>query len=167
MPDDPTFSEIEFRAEYGRVVAYLCYHGFARHIAEDAAAEAMAAAWEKKVKAGRRAGWVRVAAKRSAVRKVKDDPLRRLRAKGYLPPGAEDDGTHEYRAVEQHDELVAAMRSLPENQRAVMALFLDGLSPKEVAGRLRMPERTAYDLLKRARTHLRSVLVTNEKEGTR
>lgn len=34
MPDDTDSIEREFRTEYGRVVAYLCYHGFDRHIAE-------------------------------------------------------------------------------------------------------------------------------------
>lgn len=162
----PDLFDLAFRAEYSKVIAYLCYHGFDRHVAEEAAAEAMSEAWEKKIGPDRRAGWIRKAAKHAAGRLAKDrrDPQARLRDKGYRPPNADLNGTEAYRAIEQRNELVVAMRQLPEKQRSVMALYLFRSTHKEIADELGIPQRTVYDLLAKARAHLRSVLEANARE---
>jgi RNA polymerase sigma factor (sigma-70 family) len=162
----PDLSDLAFRAEYGKVIAYLCYQGFDRQVAEEAAADAMSEAWRARIGPDRRAGWIRTAAKRIAGRLAKDrrDPQARLRDKGYRPPNADLNGTEAYRAIEQEDELVVAMRQLPEKQRSVMALYLFRLTHKEIAEELGIPTRTVYDLLGKARTHLRSVLEADAKE---
>jgi RNA polymerase sigma factor (sigma-70 family) len=169
-PDPYGLSAADFRAGYSRIVAYLCYQGFDRHTAEEAATEAISEAWESGRRLKADAGWVRTAAKHHAVRKARDarwSPLVRLQAKGYQPPNADKDGTETYRALEQHDELVRAMQKLSKAQREAMALYLDGYTPAEIADELRMAERTVYQRLKKAREHLRTLIETDAREETR
>jgi RNA polymerase sigma factor (sigma-70 family) len=159
-----------FQTECSRVVAYLCYDGFDWHVAEESAAEAMEDAWERSIAPERRAGWIRIAAKRRALRKARNlrwNPLVRLQAKGYQSPSSGQDGTEMYRAVEQHDEIVVAMRQLTKKHRVVMMLYIDGFTPIEIAQELQMPSRTVYDRLGEARKHLRSLIEANQKEETR
>jgi RNA polymerase sigma factor (sigma-70 family) len=168
MQDDPEISDLEFRAEFGQVLAYLCYRGFDWHTAEEAAAEALTEAWEKGIRPKRyRAAWTRTAGMHAAIRIVKNNPSVRLKAKAYKPPGADQDGTEWHRMFEQHSVLINAMHQLSEKERAVMALHLNDLSVKEIAEELKISRRTACARLARAREQLRSFIETNEREGAK
>jgi DNA-directed RNA polymerase specialized sigma24 family protein len=157
-----------FRVERARLIAYLSYQGFAPHVADEAAAYALVEAWEKDIHHDGRARWLRTTAKHAAYRLAKDAPAARLLERGYRPPNTDQDGTEVYRVVDRHDEIVKAMQSLPATQRSAMALLLLELTPKEIAEELRIPLRTIYGLLTKARTHLRSIILTAApKEGTK
>jgi DNA-directed RNA polymerase specialized sigma24 family protein len=157
-----------FRVERTRLIAYLSYQGFAPHVADEAATYALVEAWERSVYQDGRGRWLRTTATRAAYRVAKDSPATRLLEKGYRPPNAELDGTEVYRVVDRHDEIVKAMQSLPASQRSAMALLLLELTPKEIAKELRIPLRTVYGLLTKAREHLRSVILpATPKEGTK
>lgn len=54
------------------------------------------------------------------------------------------------------DEVIAAVMSLPENERAATALYyIDGYSQREVAGFLEIPEKTVKSRLHRSRLRLK------------
>ncbi|MEM1080746.1 MAG: sigma-70 family RNA polymerase sigma factor [Pseudomonadota bacterium] len=69
----------------------------------------------------------------------------------------DDPGTGPYEHAEQSDRqrrLIAAVRSLPLNQREVITLFLEGLSHAEIAEILELTENNVAVRINRARTRL-------------
>lgn len=68
-------------------------------------------------------------------------------------------GPDEFRAVEDRDELVAALGQLPPLQRAAVVLcYVDGLPVREAARALARSEGATESLLSRARERLREIL---------
>ena len=63
------------------------------------------------------------------------------------------------RAVEDREEILVALRSLPALQRAAVVLcYVDGLSVREAASTLGRSESATESLLSRARVRLRDIL---------
>lgn len=168
-PDSEMYDSKLYYEELGQIMAFLSYLGFAPHIADEAAAFAVAEAWERNIAPPVvRDRWLRTTAKRAAIRLVKDNPAARLQSMGYKPANANQDGTEMYRFIEQHSELVHAMQSLPVKQRSVMALHVIGVEPKEISEELHIPLSTTYGLIDRARTHLRAIIIpVDPKEGSK
>ncbi|MFD9705657.1 RNA polymerase sigma factor [Lentzea sp. NPDC059081] len=164
--EPPPDHEVVYRrfhqAEYAEVVAHLCHLGFAHHIADEAAAEALVQLYRSWFKVhSNKHMWVRTTAYRLAIRAAKAEkwPIRLL-SKGFCPPSHDDSGFGE--VVERHGGLVRAINSLPARQRVAFALHLAGFTAKEIAEDLNVKERTVHDRIRKARAALRTKLVPGE-----
>ncbi|HUQ60221.1 sigma-70 family RNA polymerase sigma factor [Lentzea sp.] len=154
-----------YRAEQAAVVAYLLHIGFAHHIADEAASEALEQlywSWSD-VRTNRRM-WVRTTARRLAGRKTgaMGRLFTRLLDKGVRPEEADRYSALD-EVVERGGDLVHAINSLPRHQRDVIALRLDGFTTKEIADALNISERTVQDRAKRAGDAVRPVLASGEE----
>jgi RNA polymerase sigma factor (sigma-70 family) len=97
-------------------------------------------------------GWLRVVARREAIRLVRAD--RRTAA---LPPQRADPrtGTAGLRAVVAADAL-RVLAGLPARKRSVLSLQVSGYSCREIAARLQMTPRTVEREVLRARAAARA-----------
>jgi RNA polymerase sigma factor (sigma-70 family) len=156
-----------YKAEHAAVVAYLLCIGFAHHVADEAACEALTELYWSwfDVHTNRRM-WVRTTARRLAGDKAGRSPVRMLKqllARGVRP----DEGGHESgidEVVERNSDLVRAVNGLPRRQRVVIALRLDGFSTKEIAIELGIAPRTVQDRAKKAGDAIRSMLAATGEE---
>lgn len=172
MDDDPSPGGAEFREffrrEYVPVVAFLRRAGFAAHLADDATAQAMSAAYDRWADITHNArAWVRTAAYRQAARnaRVTRTELPRLIARGYRP--ATDDGTKPLRTIELDDELLGMLATLTDRQRLVMSYHLDGFTTEEIAHMAAMRPATVRSHLRNTRSTLRSLVADKDAERTR
>jgi RNA polymerase sigma-70 factor (ECF subfamily) len=148
-----------FRSEFPAVVrtAYLILHD--RQGAEDVAQQAFAQLfvhWRKVSKYERPEAWVRRVAIRLATRTIRRDRLRAiLHQQVELPlPSSSID-----------IDLVRALKALPPQQRAAVALFYFEDRPvQEIADILSCSESTAKAHLFKARRRLASLLREEEEE---
>lgn len=142
-----------FRAEFRAVAqtAYLIMHD--RQRAEDVAQEAftqLLVHWKKVSRYQRPDAWVRRVAIRLASRTASRE---RRRAE------LESDATREHRMPERDLDLVRALRSLPPQQRAAVALYyFEDRPTAEVAHILDCSESTATVHLHKARKRLAEIL---------
>ena len=154
-----------FEASYRRLVAQLMGVAGDRTEAEEAVQEAFARA----VAAG--ASWQEVANPEAWLRVVALNVLRtRARRSGLLrkvtPLLAPPAGAPE--ASDDHLPLLAAVRSLPRDQREVVALhYFADLPVAEVAAELGVPVGTVKSRLSRGRTALATLLPSDVEEGRR
>jgi RNA polymerase sigma-70 factor (ECF subfamily) len=140
-----------------------------RQLAEDAVQEALARLWREAHRfdpaRGSFAGWWRRMLMNCAL-----DGRRRLRPAAALEEAAElaDSGPTPARAAEAADlaaRVQAAAASLPERQRAALALFHgEGLSMQEIADALETSEKAVEGLLLRGRAALKTKLVDLKDE---
>jgi RNA polymerase sigma-70 factor (ECF subfamily) len=143
--------------EYPRVVAAVGFACGDRTRAEDAVQDVLASLLERDTAVRDARGFVAAAALnrvRSSARRLgaEQRALERLRR---LPvPGSEQPNGI-------GDDVMAALRSLPERQREITALhYLLDMSVADVAGALEVTEGTVKTQLHRARTTLREQLDT-------
>jgi RNA polymerase sigma factor (sigma-70 family) len=154
------YSEL-FRSEFTAVVrtAYLILHD--QRGAEDVAQQAfiqLLVHWRKVSKYDQPEAWVRRIAIRLATRSLRRDRLR-----GVLHQKAEQS-----RAPSSRDlDLVSALKSLPPQQRAAVALFYFEDRPvREIAYILDCAESTAKAHLFKARARLAILLRENEGDNS-
>lgn len=77
-----------------------------------------------------------------------------------------DDFFRELRIRETYDEVVAAIRDMPEIYSATLMLhYCDEKSPKEIAEMMEVPEKTVYSRIRRGREMLLNKLKGVEKDG--
>jgi RNA polymerase sigma factor (sigma-70 family) len=152
--------ETFFLAEYPKVVSFLCKVGFGADQAEDAVQEAMISAlvqWP--IPDERRKGWIRLAAKRVAVRDAEQVRRERPRlvAKGY---GVRTlNGLEAELMVDAQDELLRILWQLPAPEREVVAWHLDGFTAKEIASQMGLRSASeARVRLSRARKKIAKLL---------
>ncbi|GLY51624.1 sigma-70 family RNA polymerase sigma factor [Lentzea sp. NBRC 102530] len=165
MADSPDAEYLRFhRAEHAAVVAFLRYLGFAHHIADESASEALVElywSWAE-VRTNRRM-WVRTTARRIAGKKIsRTSTLKRLLERGLRPVEGRIDPVIE-ELLERNSDLVQAINSLPRHQREVIALRLDDFSTAEIAVELNIAERTVQDRAKKAGDAISSMLATGEE----
>ncbi len=155
-PDDQEFSDF-FRREFERTVrtTYLVLHD--QQSAEDVAQDAFGQlyrSWAKVRTYDNPQAWVRRIAIRMAVRAARREGTRRTLSRGQsqrsLPP-------------ERDLDLAAALRALPAQQRAAVALhYYEDQSAEEVARLLGCSASTVRTHLMRARSRLAELLADEE-----
>jgi RNA polymerase sigma factor (sigma-70 family) len=154
------------RQEYPRVVAAVGFACGDRTVAEDAVQDVLAAALQGSFDVEHLRGWVVAGALnrvRSGARRrgAEGRAFERLLSRTVPSPSS---------AHDVHDDVLAALRELPERQRQITALhYLLDMSVVEVADALEVSEGTVKTQLHRARAALRSRLdsagvVENEEE---
>jgi RNA polymerase sigma-70 factor (ECF subfamily) len=138
-----------FEEEFPRLVLYLVHRGASPGDAEDAAQETMWKAYDDWEKIGKPRAWVRTVAARSGrLRRVRHVPW----DDAALESAGEDGGQAE---ADSGFEIVRLLRLLPDAQRDVFALHLDGFDNDEIVGK---QPATVRSLLRHARRRLQEVI---------
>lgn len=144
--------------DYARVVAAVGFACGDRNRAEDAVQDVLAVALDHDQRVGNLAGWVVT----SALNRVRSSERKRgaeLRAIERLgrQADARNPRTTNNRLGDADDEMLAALRSLPERQREITALhYLLDMSVADIAISLEVSDGTVKTQLHRARESLRT-----------
>ncbi|CCH35642.1 sigma-70 family RNA polymerase sigma factor [Actinosynnema sp. NPDC047251] len=150
---DEAFDEF-FRADFARLIAFLVKLGYRPEDAEDAAGEAMAglcAAWDR---VEHPAAWVRLVAKRQALRFARRDVQRAVReVLARRADGPVDDQGPEVEDVLWLAEVLADLRP---RERDVVVMSMEGFTSAEIAVHLAVTPATVRSHLRRARERLRA-----------
>jgi RNA polymerase sigma factor (sigma-70 family) len=144
--------EAFYRAELGRLVAFLLYHGAPLAEAADVAQDAMVQAFGAWSRIENPKAWVRTVAGRTFLRRltaVKETPAEDVPEP--TPPLRSPSPAEEW---EQRHEILRLLGSLPARQRQVMAWTFDDFTPTEIAEILGMEPAAVRQNLHRARTSL-------------
>lgn len=155
-PDDTEFSEF-FRREFERLVRtmYLVLHD--QQSAEDVAQDAFGQLYLNWVKVSgydNPQAWLRRIAIRMAVRVARREESRRALTRGQSPRSL---------PPERDLDLAAALRALPAQQRAAVALhYYEDMSAEEVGVLLGCSASTVRTHLLRARARLAELLADEE-----
>jgi RNA polymerase sigma-70 factor (ECF subfamily) len=134
-----------FRADFPRLVAFLCKAGFEVETARDVATEAMLHAYEAWPILEDPRAWVRRTAGRlvDAPDQVRDE---------WAPLGGDE---RLAALVEQHSQIIRLLADLPEQQRMVLTWSLDGFTPAQIAKALKLSPATVRSNLRHVRMRLR------------
>jgi RNA polymerase sigma factor (sigma-70 family) len=164
-PPEESFSAF-FRRTYRNLVGYLLVSGVPFDLAEEAAQEAMIAAYRRWDDLANPGAWVRKVADRRATRHA----VVRRRQLGTLSDGAghgEPTASSSVSAsAEEKDWILETLARLPPGQRATMALFFDQYSTVEIAKRLGTTQANVRSNLRHARYKLRQLLQDHHDAGT-
>jgi RNA polymerase sigma factor (sigma-70 family) len=154
-----------YTQRFSATVVLLVAMGADRQEAEDAAQEAFILAYKKWDSIREPSAWVRTVAVRAYIR----NSQRADRASG-LP------SEFDYRVAEmpesslEQQKIIELLRSLPPQQRTILALLYDGLSPREIAVILNISDSTVRAHRHKARQQLKAALGIErnrtEKNGT-
>src|SRR5262249_50643878 len=156
--------EAFYRAELGRLVAFLLYHGASLAEGADVAQDAMAQAFRNWHRIESPRAWVRKVAGRAFVRRlaaVEETPTEDVPEP--TPLLQSPSPTEEW---EQRHEILRLLRSLPARQRQVMAWTFDGYTPTEIAEILGMEPAAVRQNLHRAPTRLAAHLDAARREDS-
>lgn len=147
-----------FRQNHSRVLAFLTYMGVDRPTAEEAVQEAfvqLSLRWNE-VESPK--SWLRTVSYRYVLRN-----RRRLGRDIEVPSSLispELDSIHQDTYLtEETERVVAAIRSLPPQQRAIMAFTLDGYTPAEISKEIGVRAETVRSNLRKARQSLKTLLL--------
>jgi RNA polymerase sigma factor (sigma-70 family) len=155
-----------FDAEFALLVRFVMRDGATLHDAQDSAQHAFMQGW-RAVRDGR---WERIDRPRAWIRTV---ALRhhRARARAEVPvsqaPETAAPGPGHAELTGQARDLVAALRLLDDDARAVLAFHLDDIPTCDIAAHLNITDQRARDLLKKARRTLRRHLAAPPHQPTR
>lgn len=148
-----------FRRDFPRLVAFLCKAGYEPEHATDAAAEAMAHAYQCWSSLTAPSAWVRKAAFRFASNQAQRHRtgIARAIAAGWVAHSYED--VSQLAEVEEQPTVLALLGQLPPKQRLVMAWHLEGFGTAEIAEEMGIPAATVRSHLRHARDALKSRFV--------
>jgi RNA polymerase sigma-70 factor (ECF subfamily) len=142
-----------FTQRFSATVMLLVAMGADRHEAEDAAQEAFLLAFKEWGSIREPAAWVRTVAVRGYIRNSR----RADRASGL--PGEFDSRVAEFSVFSfEQQRILELLRSLPPQQRTILALLYDGLSPREIAVILDISDSTVRAHRHKARQQLKAAL---------
>ncbi|MDP9850277.1 RNA polymerase sigma factor [Streptosporangium lutulentum] len=154
--------------EYLAVIKFLRNYGANMHDAQDATQEAFLEAWELTRRPGY---WASIQNPRGWIRKVALNLLRRppgLRRKPLAQPVSEipetpHPGLDHGELIAQHLAVLAALHSLDQECRSVMAFHLDGFSAVAIAAQLNMTDQQVRDRVKKGRKALKRRLAEHRE----
>ncbi|MGW8877649.1 RNA polymerase sigma factor [Streptomyces mirabilis] len=160
--------------DYPKVVRFLMLAGASPYDAQDAAQEALLQGWCE-VASGRWGalrnppGWIRRVAWNVHRRPPGQQRLQPFLELGLEQPDLAYPGPGHAELTEQTQTVLSALAALPDMQRVVMALTVDGATSTEIAQLLGLSPQQVLDLRKQARKSLRRnlALVGGRKEGAR
>jgi RNA polymerase sigma factor (sigma-70 family) len=155
-----------FDTEFHLVVRFVMRDGASLHDAQDATQQGFLQGW-RMVREGtweqirHPRAWVRsVALRNHRARRRVEVPVRQL-------PEAAAPGTGHAELTEQARDLIAALRLLDADARAVLAFHLDDIPTHAIAAYQSISEQRARDLLKKARRTLRKHLPAPPQQSAR
>jgi RNA polymerase sigma factor (sigma-70 family) len=139
-----------YAAKFDHMVGQLCRKGANRDQAVDSVQNAFATCWERRSQLREKAclsGWVLVSAiHRGHSSRMRDRFVQwPVDFQPAIQPGIDEDEI----------DLRRALDDLPEMQRQVLELMIEGLSGKEIAGQLKTTLDTVYSQASHARRALR------------
>ncbi|WUH99436.1 sigma-70 family RNA polymerase sigma factor [Spirillospora sp. NBC_00431] len=151
-----------FDAEFHLVVRFVMRDGADLHAAQDSAQHAFVQAWrmvrrDRWEHVGQPRAWIRtVALRHHRTRDRTEIPVQQL-------PEPATPGPMHAELADQARDLVAALRLLDEDTRAVLAFHLDDVPTHTIAVHLDISEQRVRDLLKKARRTLKKHLTAPPK----
>jgi len=148
-----------FHQRYSRTVLLLIAMGASRADAEDAAQEAMIAAWLQWETIREPAAWVRTTATRTFWKHSRRHQHASQLDETTPHPAAPDPDLAIF--ADEQQRILSLLRALPPAQRTVTALFYDGLTAPEIAGLTGKPVATVRSHLRHARKSLKEVIVSD------
>jgi RNA polymerase sigma factor (sigma-70 family) len=146
-----------FHRRFSRTVVLMLTMGASRADAEDAAQEAMIAAWQSWESIREPTAWVRTAALRTL---WKHDHRQPLAAPLEEPPAIAGSEPDLMVFAEEQRRVLGLLQQLPAAQRVVAALYYDGLSIEEIAAVSGKPAATVRSHLRHARRTLKEVIAS-------
>ncbi|MBC9006157.1 RNA polymerase sigma factor [Micromonospora aurantiaca (nom. illeg.)] len=157
---DHGFAEF-FAAEFPSLVSFLLLQGASLEEAEDAVQEAMLLTLPHWNTINSPRAYVRVAAMRRLQRQRQ---MLRNRARPFaeVPEPSQMRNPHEIEAASEKQHVLAVLGRLPQRQRQVIALTIDGYSPAEIAEMLHVDPVSVRSSLRHARQSLRTALHVEE-----
>lgn len=152
-----------FREQFSRIVVLLISIGASRSTAEDATQEAMILAWNQWDSIHEPTAWVRTVAIRSFLRIARGNNAQTVSLEESVPDpvGNDDLGSFE----DEQQQVLRLLRTLPSGQRAVTALYYDGLNCEEIGEVLGKRPATVRSNLRYARESLREVIASERFSG--
>ena len=155
-----TRDEVAFRRLYDRYATRVFRYALtilgSQHLAEEVVQETMVAVWEG---AGSFKGSSRVSTWIFGIARNQAHALRRRESRGERVPDEPAVLPDPAERVEVQDRVLAAVEELPPEQREVVFLaFYEGLSYREIARILGVPEGTVKSRMYFAKRKLREVL---------
>ncbi|MFD3844835.1 RNA polymerase sigma factor [Streptomyces microflavus] len=155
-----------FRQEISLLLRHLVVQGFGLQAAKDAAQEAMIELHEQWSSVRNPAAWVRIAARRRALRRreqeVRHDAVA-LAAATHLDIDLRTP-EEEVARKQEHQDALGLVGTLPPVQRQIMAWTWDGDKPTEIALRLGIPADTVRSNLRHARNRLKQLWAESREE---
>ena len=153
-----------FKGQFRPVMSLLLISGATHAEAEEATQQAMITAFQNWSSIDTPSAWVRTVALRYFSRMRGRDIARTSREIANATPTTMVDPS-DPAATTEHDEWVTELlRSLPEGQRQVMALLVDGFTPGEISGMLGTSPAAVRNRLFEARRRLRAALADAHRE---
>jgi RNA polymerase sigma factor (sigma-70 family) len=152
-----------FREQFSRIVVLLISIGASQSTAEDATQEAMILAWNQWASIREPTAWVRTVAVRSFLRIVRGNGAQMVPLDESIPDPVGNDGLGNFE--EEQQQVLRLLRALPAGQRAVTALYYDGLNCEEIAEVLGKRPATVRSNLRYARESLREVIASERLSG--
>ncbi|MFJ9782630.1 helix-turn-helix domain-containing protein [Amycolatopsis sp. NPDC101161] len=136
-----------FRAEFPRLVAFLCKAGYEVEMARDVATEAMLNALE---------AWPAIKDPRAWIRRVAGRLVDTAGdARAGWPPGGPQDDEKLAMLVDDHAGFIDLLASLTGQQRMMLAWSLDGFTPAQIAQALRIAPADVRSNLRHVRERIR------------
>jgi len=162
-----------FNAEYRQVIGFLMVQGAGLEEAKDAAQEAMTEVAQRWSSIKHPRAYVRLIARRAYYRMDADD--RRARSPNGGTRVELDSDVAINTAVLQDwvetlaelDAILNAFQTLPATQREVVALYLSGLTPQQIAVGFEMNPATVRSNLRHGLGRLRAILAIPDEAPTR
>ena len=153
-----------FRQRYHRTVLLLMTTGASRADAEDAAQEAMTAAWQRWEHIREPAAWVRITALRASWKHNRQQLPAKPLEEAILHPDVSDPDLAVF--GDEQRWALSLLRGLPPEQRTVAALFYDEMRVAEIARLTGKPAATVRSLLRHARKSLKEMIVLDHASVT-
>ncbi|MFJ9127849.1 RNA polymerase sigma factor [Streptomyces sp. NPDC102340] len=154
--DFPAF----FSRDYPHLVRHVRMLGYDRESASDAAQQAMTLLLEQADRVSRPSTWVRVTARRVALRdRARDEKRDQLYAREAAQAPIRTCPDPEEAVAEKGEarRVLKIIRQLPPQQRQVLAWHYDGFSAQEIADVLDLKRSTVDSNLRHARERVRAL----------